>query len=99
MGAHVKATGVLFLAVSDKRFFDFFKPISIVGELLKGHQVGRRTPRCETAFDHEAYDVHAVRAGSARTRALEEIDFSIIHIYPRGRLRVLRDLLHRPAQG
>jgi SAM-dependent methyltransferase len=50
--------GVISLAIPDKRFcFDFFKPLSSVGELLEAHRAGATRHAARTAFDHKAYSI------------------------------------------
>jgi SAM-dependent methyltransferase len=50
--------GLVSLVVPDKRFcFDFFKPLSSVGELLSAHEAGAGRHSHKTRFDYDAYTI------------------------------------------
>jgi SAM-dependent methyltransferase len=54
----LKPRGVLSLVVPDKRFcFDYFKPISLTGDVLEAHHARRVRHSGKTAFNGAAYGV------------------------------------------
>ena len=72
----LRPTGVVSLVVPDKRFcFDFFKPLSSVGELLDAHARGASRHSRKARFDHQAYSIHADGEFAFSRRPVREIDF------------------------
>lgn len=54
----LKPTGVISLAIPDKRFcFDYFKNVSLAGEFLEADFLNRRSHSKKTAFNNVAYDI------------------------------------------
>jgi SAM-dependent methyltransferase len=73
----LRPAGVVSLAIPDKRFcFDFFRPLSSVGELLDAHaRKAVRHPR-KALFDHVAYSIRADGESAFSHRRLRDIDFA-----------------------
>jgi SAM-dependent methyltransferase len=72
----LRPTGVVSLVVPDKRFcFDFFKPLSSVGELLEAHARAAVRHSRKARFDHEAYSIHADGEFAFSRRPVRDIDF------------------------
>jgi predicted SAM-dependent methyltransferase len=67
--------GVVALAVPDKRYcFDYFKPLSLTGDVLAAHDPSRSRHTIENAFNEVAYAA-AVNGSIAWTQApIEELD-------------------------
>ena len=54
----LKPSGVVILAIPDKRFcFDYFQPLTTTGQLLEAHVDRRSRHTARQAFDHFAYSV------------------------------------------
>jgi SAM-dependent methyltransferase len=74
----LRPTGVISLVVPDKRFcFDFFKPLSSVGELLDAHARGAVRHSRKTRFDYEAYGITADGEIAFSKRQVRDIDFLV----------------------
>jgi SAM-dependent methyltransferase len=59
----LKPTGTVALAVPDKRFcFDFFRPLSMSGDLIEAHLMGLSRHSRRNAFNHVAHIVSADNA-------------------------------------
>lgn len=76
MSRLITAEGVISLAVPDKRFcFDYFKPISLTGDLLYADYKSRtRHSKC-TAFNHVAYSVFSDNVGAWAQHPVRSIGF------------------------
>jgi SAM-dependent methyltransferase len=74
----LRSTGVISLVVPDKRFcFDFFKPLSSVGELLDAHARGAVRHSRKTRFDYDAYGIRADGEIAFGRRQVHYIDFLV----------------------
>lgn len=73
----LKPSGMLFLAVPDKRLcFDFFQPLTTTGDVLDG--IGKSRHSQGTLYDHAAY--YATRNGEgAWFSGLQGGDFALAH--------------------
>ena len=59
----IRPTGVVTLAVPDKRFcFDYFRPLSMTSDFILAHSFNRRRHSKKTAFDFTAYTVSSDNA-------------------------------------
>jgi Methyltransferase domain len=58
--ALLAASGVMILAIPDKRFcFDYFRPLALTGDLLASHSIRRTRHSKQTVFNNAAYIVAA----------------------------------------
>jgi SAM-dependent methyltransferase len=74
----LRPTGVVSLVVPDKRFcFDFFKPLSSVGELLDAHASQAVRHSRKARFDHDAYSISADGDFAFSRRPVREIAFFV----------------------
>jgi SAM-dependent methyltransferase len=74
----LRPTGVVSLVVPDKRFcFDFFKPLSSVGELLDAHARNAVRHSRKARFDHEAYSIRADGEFAFSRRPVRDIEFFV----------------------
>jgi SAM-dependent methyltransferase len=74
----LQPAGVVSLIIPDKRFcFDFFRPLSSVGELLEAHD--RRASRHTRGarFDHEAYSVRSEGEHAWSRRPVTDVGFFV----------------------
>jgi predicted SAM-dependent methyltransferase len=75
----LKPTGVVILAIPDKRFcFDYFRPITLTGDVLSQHKRGR-THSDRAIFNHHAYAVFANAAIVWGQESLETATFFLAH--------------------
>ena len=69
--------GYVSLVIPDKRYcFDYYKPLSSVGELLEANARGASRHSRKARFDHEAYRVRADGEFAWSRRKITEIEFS-----------------------
>ena len=69
--------GLVSLVVPDKRLiFDFFKPVSLTGDLLYAHAQGRTRHSKKTAFDYIAYNAFEHGDMTWSWRAMNDFSFS-----------------------
>ncbi len=74
----LRPTGVISLVVPDKRFcFDFFKPLSSVGELLEAHARGAVRHSRKARFDYDAYGIKADGEIAFSRRQVRDIDLLV----------------------
>jgi hypothetical protein len=72
----VEPSGVLALAVPDKRFcFDYFRPHSVTSEFLLAHKENRQRHFKRAAFDQVAYSVHSDQCGAWGQHPIGNIEF------------------------
>ena len=72
----LKPSGLISLVVPDKRFcFDFFKPLSSVGELLDAHRRSATRHSAKTAYDHVAYSIRSEEEHCWSRRPVTRIAF------------------------
>jgi SAM-dependent methyltransferase len=91
------ADGLLSLALPDKRFcFDFFKPLTSVGELLDAH--GRRATRhsLKTGFDMKAYSIRSAGEHAWAPRVVDDVTFYKPFEELKRDLQVLRETADGP---
>jgi SAM-dependent methyltransferase len=73
----LKPSGVVSLAIPDKRFcFDFFRPLSTIGELLSEHERRATRHARKTLFDFRAYFVTSEGESAWGRRPVTELAFS-----------------------
>jgi hypothetical protein len=74
----LQPAGLVSLVIPDKRFcFDFFKPLSTVGELLDAHARGALRHSRRARFDYEAYSIQADGEFAFSRRPVRSIDFFV----------------------
>ena len=72
----LKPSGVIVLALPDKRLcFDFFQPLTMVGDLIAAHVEGRARHQCRAFLNQAAYGV--LRRGADRMDPRKRCAFSI----------------------
>lgn len=74
----LRPAGVVSLVIPDKRFcFDFFKPLSAVGELLEAHARRAERHSRKARFDYEAYSISADGEFAFSRRPIRHISFFV----------------------
>jgi SAM-dependent methyltransferase len=72
----IRPTGVVALAVPDKRFcFDYFRQLSITSDFILAHSFNRRRHSKKTAFDQAAYSVSSDNTGAWAQHPVGELIF------------------------
>jgi predicted SAM-dependent methyltransferase len=72
----LRATGVVILAVPDKRFcFDYFRPLATTGDVLASHRLRRSRHTKQTIFNHCAYVVSADGTGAWSQHSVQNFAF------------------------
>jgi 2-polyprenyl-3-methyl-5-hydroxy-6-metoxy-1,4-benzoquinol methylase len=70
------ATGVVILAIPDKRFcFDYFRPLAMTGDVLASHTAHRNRHTAKTIFNHNAYVVSADGTGAWGQCTVKDLHF------------------------
>ncbi len=73
----LRPAGVIALAVPDRRYcFDFFKPITLTGDLLEAHAARRSRHAPRTVWNQHAYSVHADGVGAWGRHRIGAIEFT-----------------------
>lgn len=76
--ALLKPDGVLVLAVPDKRFcFDYYKPISSLGQVIQAHDEKRTRHTPAAHFDHHFY--HSERGGKVVWMQYDSLDVRTVN--------------------
>jgi SAM-dependent methyltransferase len=76
MSRLIAPQGIISLAVPDKRFcFDYFKPLSLTGDLLSADEQSRKRHTKCTAFNEVAYSVFSDNVGAWSQHPIESISF------------------------
>jgi predicted SAM-dependent methyltransferase len=74
--ALLKDTGVVILAVPDKRFcFDYFRPLTTTGDVLEAHLARRSRHTRRNLFDYHAYVVRNAGSGAWGQSTVQDLEF------------------------
>lgn len=91
----LKPEGVLILAIPDKRFcFDYFKPITSLGQIVQAHIEKRTRHTPATFFDHHFY--HSARSGVTVWNKNDNSQIAMVHSDPSLAEAVMQNVINQP---